>query len=356
MKKNKNLKFILSLFTGLITLSLMISLTSCCGFFNVADRSNGLRTSNTDENSKSPDVTILPQHQDNSDTDTNELNPPETRNLVFTINYIFNIPGNTSRIDFITVIPDDYEDRQKISSIDYSISPDRTFNDGSNKYAEFMILNPASGFELTITTRIEIYDYDLDRAIILKKDKTPDEDLSRYVIEEKYLEVNDPLIQDLDVVNIYTEYPLEHVKMNYDYVMENMDYTIYNPDDVGAVKALKNKGGDCTDYTDVFVTLCRASGFPARPIEGYPIDANEISIGHNWSEVFIDGYGWIPFDPTYDDNNGSSQNTTFENLKNTYIYMSNIRNDNTLNNFHFYYYTYWGDSVNVKKEVYLSMN
>ncbi len=297
------------------------------------------------------------QNSDTSNTDTSGTDKTAVgKKINFVIEYHFDILGDTSKIDFITIIPNDYEDRQEVSGIDYSISPARIFTDGLNKYAEFIISNPLSDFELKITTQLEIYEYDLERAMILKKDQTPEDGFSKYLVEEKYIEVNNPIIQNIDLVHTFTEYPLDHVEMNYDFVMKNLDYFGYNPGDIGAVQSLKNKGGDCTDYTDTFVTLCRASGFPARSIEGYPIDASDLAMGHNWSEVFISGYGWVPFDPTYDDNNGSSQDTTFENLKNTYIYMSFIRNDTTLNNYHYYYYNYWGDNLKVDKKIYISMN
>jgi transglutaminase-like putative cysteine protease len=99
------------------------------------------------------------------------------------------------------------------------------------------------------------------------------------------------------------------------------------------------------------VTLCRASNFPARSIEGYTINAGDLSIGHNWSEVYVNGCGWIPFDPTFDDGNGDSQNVTFNNLENVYVYMSFLRNDPNLEYYHYYYYNYSGDNIKVTKKI-----
>lgn len=377
MKKTRVLK---TVFIFIILLSailiLVSSLTSCCNICYVADKLNELR--NKDETSSSQNSTISTKTDeitdessvisDDSSTETSrslDTSNTQTYNtektatgekVNFVIEYNFDILGDTSKIDFITIIPGDYTDRQKVFNIDYSMSPARIFFNGLNKYAEFIIPNPLSDFKLKITTQLEIYEYDLEKALALKKDQIPDEDLSKYLTEEKYIEVNDPMIQNLEPVHIFTEYPLDHVEINYDYVMKNLNYSGYNPGDVGAVQALKNKGGDCTDYTDTFVTLCRASGFPARSIEGYPIDASDPEMGHNWSEIFISGYGWVPFDPTYDDNNGSSPETTFENLKDTYIYMSFIRNDAMLNGYHYYYYSYWGDELKVEKKIYINTN
>jgi len=374
MKKFKVLKIIfISVVVTSLILFLTASLTSCCNISYFVDKLKELRnktTTSSYETTSSDNQDLSSSTQYTSDSSIETLQNSDTSNtdtsgtdktavgkkINFVIEYNFDILGDTSKIDFITTIPNDYEDRQEVSSIDYSISPARIFIDGLNKYAEFIISNPLSDFELKITTQLEIYEYDLERAMILKKDQAPEDGFSKYFMDEKYIEVNNPVIQNIGLVHTFTEHPLDHVEMNYDFVMKNLDYFGYNPGDIGAVQSLKNKGGDCTDYSDTFVTLCRASGFPARSIEGYPVDASDLAMGHNWSEVFISDYGWIPFDPTYDDNNGSSQDTTFENLKNTYIYMSFIRNDTTLNNYHYYYYNYWGDNLKVDKKIYISMN
>ena len=251
MKKFKILKiiFISVILTSLI-LFLATSLTSCCNISYFVDKLNELRnktttnsyettTSDTQDLSTSTQYTDdssieTLQNSDTSNTDTSGTDKTAVgKKINFVIEYHFDILGDTSKIDFITIIPNDYEDRQEVSGIDYSISPARIFTDGLNKYAEFIISNPLSDFELKITTQLEIYEYDLERAVILKKDQTPEDGFSKYLVEEKYIEVNNPIIQNIDLVHTFTEYPLDHVEMNYDFVMENLDYFGYNPGDIG---------------------------------------------------------------------------------------------------------------------------
>ena len=62
----------------------------------------------------------------------------------------------------------------------------------------------------------------------------------------------------------------------------------------GVDKVIEQKFGHCWDYSDVFVTLCRASGVPARQVLGW----HAYMQGHVWSEVLKPGRGWIPLDPT----------------------------------------------------------
>jgi hypothetical protein len=65
--------------------------------------------------------------------------------------------------------------------------------------------------------------------------------------------------------------------------------------------------GYCVHYTSSMVMLLRLAGIPARAVTGYryafPFEkADEYrvngSCAHAWSEAYIDGAGWIPFEPT----------------------------------------------------------
>ena len=67
------------------------------------------------------------------------------------------------------------------------------------------------------------------------------------------------------------------------------------------------KKGFCEHYASAFTTLMRAAGIPARVVTGYQGGArNEIggyytvrqSDAHAWSEVWLEGQGWLRIDPT----------------------------------------------------------
>ena len=89
-------------------------------------------------------------------------------------------------------------------------------------------------------------------------------------------------------------------------------------------KALKTKNGDCTEYAELMIALCRAKGIPARIVNGMVV-VNATNPRHNWVEIYLKQYGWIGFDPTHGDSPKSL--TSFENLENKYIYRSYSRKD-----------------------------
>lgn len=68
---------------------------------------------------------------------------------------------------------------------------------------------------------------------------------------------------------------------------------------------LESQKGYCTYYATAFVLLARAEGFPARYVQGFCVPSGEgramtvcSDMAHAWPEVYLEGKGWIPFDPT----------------------------------------------------------
>lgn len=69
---------------------------------------------------------------------------------------------------------------------------------------------------------------------------------------------------------------------------------------------LENKVGYCQQYAAAMVWMVRAAGIPARVAFGFTrgtaVDENTYQItnrnAHAWAEVYLDGFGWVPFDAT----------------------------------------------------------
>ncbi len=67
---------------------------------------------------------------------------------------------------------------------------------------------------------------------------------------------------------------------------------------------LESREGYCTYFATAFVLLARAEGIPARYVQGYcvPVQEGRTSVdsgmAHAWPEAYLDGVGWVPFEPT----------------------------------------------------------
>jgi hypothetical protein len=75
---------------------------------------------------------------------------------------------------------------------------------------------------------------------------------------------------------------------------KNVKYAGVTGSRYGVKKVLQQGFGHCWDFSDCFVTLCRAVGVPCRQVLGW---LHGVS-GHVWAEVLIDGKGWRQVDPT----------------------------------------------------------
>ena len=62
----------------------------------------------------------------------------------------------------------------------------------------------------------------------------------------------------------------------------------------GVKQTISQGYGHCWDFSDLFVTLCRASGVPCRQVGGWLYEQE----GHIWAEVLLKGQGWIQVDAT----------------------------------------------------------
>lgn len=82
-----------------------------------------------------------------------------------------------------------------------------------------------------------------------------------------------------------------------------------------------SKEGFCSHFASAMVLLARSIGIPARYAEGYLVNASEINktfetnlslehmknnegvpvyqkYAHAWAEIYVEGIGWLPFEPT----------------------------------------------------------
>ena len=96
--------------------------------------------------------------------------------------------------------------------------------------------------------------------------------------------------------------------------LRNRDYTVgARPGHgYGALWRLLNgvereQVGHAEQYASVFAVLVRAMGYPARVAVGYLLRPQQEQAGsyvvrtsdaHAWPEVHVDGFGWVPFEPT----------------------------------------------------------
>ncbi|MBE6855838.1 MAG: transglutaminase family protein [Ruminococcus sp.] len=111
---------------------------------------------------------------------------------------------------------------------------------------------------------------------------------------------------------------------------------------------LENHKGYCAHYATSGVLLARMAGIPARYATGYVVvgedfsDSNKNSDGsytlniqdnrsHAWAEVYLDGFGWVPYEFTagYSEMSINTETTTTENSQLTQTTTTTVSTDST---------------------------
>lgn len=141
-------------------------------------------------------------------------------------------------------------------------------------------------------------------------------DIYREMIKEQYLpetEISPQLEEWLYSVTADARTGTEKLKKIEDALSE-MEYNI-SPGELPATVTdaqsfmdyfiLEKGEGYCVHFATAFVLLARAEGFPARYVQGFciPVVSGDETLvysdmAHAWPEVYIEGKGWIPFEPT----------------------------------------------------------
>lgn len=142
-----------------------------------------------------------------------------------------------------------------------------------------------------------------------------------YTQSDKYWEKDNPVIK-AKLEEIFGPNPplptSEKARLIHRYVVNNLKYNTdrlnnSNIERLGAVTVLSNPDlAVCMEFTDLFISLARAAGIPARELDGYGFTSNPtlrpLSLNrdllHAWPEYYDESRGWVMIDPTWENTTG----------------------------------------------------
>ncbi len=274
--------------------------------------------------------------------------------MAFRIEYTFTPTGTTRWVRVVALVPKSLPRRQIVHEVAFSPEPVRLYEAADRRYAEFLFSGVAQKLTVTIAGRARLLRYDLATARRLGRPErsrggqpADAHGLRPHLIDEPSLEKDDPAVAAV-AKSIQGADELDTIRKIYAFVLDHMEFGgVDLSSGSGAVKALKNGKGDCTEYTDLLVALCRAKGIPARHVLGLlALPSNPVP-QHSWAEVHTADHGWVRLDPMVDD---TSDNASFERLGPNYLHFSSVRNDARLENYHaFAAYRWWGARVELSE-------
>ncbi|MDE0571256.1 MAG: transglutaminase family protein [Verrucomicrobiales bacterium] len=269
----------------------------------------------------------------------------DNRIVKMEMRYTINVPGKTRRARFLLLVPSDLPYRQRIINKKWILPPTKTYQREGGTEAEWIFDKPKPKIELGCILTIELFPYDFSQRF--KDKKKGSEGLKPYLKEEKFLEKSSPSIISLAKVAAPKREVGEHLLQSlFNGTLENLKTHGFVDEVRGADLALELGGGDCTDFTDVLVTLCRVRGLPARHIRGVLAGpfARSDTPKHSWAEVYIPKNGWIRLDPYLTELGQAG----YKRLKNHYITLSYDRNDEIGN---YWRYWSWGAPISVTERL-----
>lgn len=226
----------------------------------------------------------------------------------FTDTHTLDCPTGTTKARLLTILPHSLPRRQRIDRIVFSPPPRRIVRDGASDHAEFVFERPARAEVVEVTVRAELYRYDLSAARSYREvdAELSDAERERYLATTATLPAKDPQVVELAAISkAKTAYALAS-----DLQQLVVDRLEYRPQAGAAppAKALASGHGDCSEYADLLAALCRARQVPARVVTGALLHP-KAQIRHAWVEVWAKTAGWVPFDPTYGEEESAEADT-----------------------------------------------
>lgn len=84
----------------------------------------------------------------------------------------------------------------------------------------------------------------------------------------------------------------------YNWILANIHITDTPSPDTDIPAIIERRQTDSWGAALLYTAMARAAGIPCIPVAGVLIDRNGQTIRHYWTEIWIDGFGWLPVDPT----------------------------------------------------------
>ncbi len=232
------------------------------------------------------------------------LEPGDFR-LVETVNAVISMPSALDRLDFsVRQIPN-LPDHQQIELtgcefVSRGSSYEAQVSNESGKY-KFSVPREILAPELALRLTYRIRTKALLGSRMQNEATEPD---LRHLGHDSLFSLDHPVLIELsrrisqlpgNYVQNATIAVASGLKYSENYEDHSVEWAFANPDRC-----------DCTEFARLLAALCLKKGIPARIATGFLIKTelidSDTSVGHAWCEVFFQGKGWVPIDPTLQSN------------------------------------------------------
>lgn len=225
----------------------------------------------------------------------------KARESVYHIDFTtsFQILGPTQLIKYTIILPQNIDGAQEITQLSFSPEPRRIYEKNGNRYAEFRVPRPKRYVEVRLKMEVKTSPVIFEKNTFLSSSESNEADWQNYLSPSEYQESDHPEIRSLSTRST-SKLERKVLRDIYRFVQDTLTYKLKLNEDLGALSALQQGIGDCSEYSDLFVALCRANGIPARTVSGWLLQDYISNPNHHWVEVWVDD-AWRAIDPSTPD-------------------------------------------------------
>ncbi len=238
-------------------------------------------------------------------------------------------PGVIRDLDVYLAVPENLPNQELLSEIEYFPQPPTDFltDKWGQKVAHYSFKNLEAGKVASVGMKVKAKLFNVRYFIFPEKtgklQDIPKEIREKFLADDAKYSLNAPFIQTSVKQAVGDETnPYWIARKIFNHVIDHVEYELAGGWNI-APTVLKRGTGSCSEYSFVYIAMCRAAGLPARYVGSVVIrgdDASDDEVFHRWVEIYLPNYGWIPVDPSGGDSpEPAAQASAIGNLRNRYL-------------------------------------
>lgn len=216
-----------------------------------------------------------------------------------------NAPALNVKADVVLLAP--ASAYANVTLVGYSMEPSSTYRDpNGNLIGVYTWPSLKAKQSVTITLHYQATSSDISYRLpkTYASYDTTSQIYARYTnpkLEKSKIDADTSAIKALDQKLLgTTTNPEQRAQILFNWVAYHIRYNYSLKASGSALATLKSRLGICSDIADLYVSMLRTDGIPARLIGGYVTDNGAGQGGfHQWVEYYLPNTGWVVADPTW---------------------------------------------------------
>ena len=218
-------------------------------------------------------------------------------------------PGKIKTLDVNIALAENRDNQKILEEIKFNIPPTDILKDKwgqKTAWFNFSDVKPGESKDITVETIFKSFEvrYFIYPEFVGSLENIPADIKEKYLGDDEKYQIHNVIIQKALKEAVGDEKnPYWIMRKIHQYLIGHLHYLMDGMWDT-APTVITNTHGSCSEYSFVFISLCKAAGLPTRYVGSTWIKKDEKStdeVYHRWVEVYLPNYGWIPTDPTHGD-------------------------------------------------------